>query len=108
MQSHIQEPACQTYMNYATLKLVVCSLKVLGSLILEVFKDRTNVCDIRMKLEAYVMCQVKKNIGQPQIPKVGCMSPLIIHYLFIYLFIYGLFYDSVNSSVYIPSNSLTE
>ena len=33
MQTHIQEPACQTDMNYATLKPVVCSLKVLGSLI---------------------------------------------------------------------------
>jgi hypothetical protein len=60
-------------MNYATLKLVVCSLKVLGSLIGRgVFKDRTNVCDVRMKLEEYVTCQVKKNKGTAADYKVGC------------------------------------
>ena len=35
-----------------------------------VLKDRTNVCDIRIK---YVTCQVEKRTKvQPEIPNVGC------------------------------------
>lgn len=37
-----------------------------------VFKDRTNVCDVRMKLEEHVTCQVKKNKGTAADSKGGC------------------------------------
>jgi len=96
MQSHIQLPACQTDMNYATLKLVVCSLKVLGSLIWwgrGVFKDRTNVCDVRMKLEEHVTRQVKKNEGTAADSKSWLLVshlPFII-YLCIYMSVYWRF-----------------
>jgi hypothetical protein len=85
-------------MNYATLKLVVCSLKVLGSLILEGFKDRTNVSDVRMKLEAYVTCQVKKSIGIVALTKRWLQSRTY-YSLFIYLSVYFTVL-SVGQSIY--------
>jgi hypothetical protein len=71
-----------------------------------VFKDRTNVCDVRMKLEEYVMCQVKKNKGTAADSKSWLLvSHLLIYLLSVYL---RLFKDSISSSDYIPPKSLAE
>ena len=57
------------------------------------FKDRTNVCDVRMKLEEYVTCQVKKNEGTAADSKSWLLVShlLFIIYISICLFIDGLF-----------------
>lgn len=54
------------------------------------FKDRTNVCDVRMKLEEYVTCQVKKNKGTAANSKSWLLvwHLLFIIYLCIYLAVY--------------------